>query len=201
VGSTCLSEPLLDLRCSTLWFRLSSTDCTFQLHHRYTQACNVMCGRNVMHWTQAVWKVPLDGDVVVLMSVRMQACQVTVQELRRINPDMPTSLQCGDCIALPKPCQPRLYCTRRGDSWASIAGFLHTPPGKLRLHNADALVRLRLIFTSHHQRMRHFVSSCSECWSQKPAPRKACVAAGVEAWKLHACQPHQLIYTAGRAVD
>lgn len=69
-----------------------------------------------------------------------RACQVTVQELRKINPDMPTSIQCGDCIALPRPCQPRLYCTRRGDSWASIANFLHTPPGKLRLHNADALV-------------------------------------------------------------
>eukprot|EP00892_Ulva_mutabilis_P008384 jgi/Ulvmu1/5918/UM026_0040.1 len=69
-----------------------------------------------------------------------RACQVTGQELRKMNPDLPVNLQCGDCIALPRPCQPRLYCTRRGDTWASIANWLHMPPGKLRLHNADAVV-------------------------------------------------------------
>lgn len=72
----------------------------------------------------------------------MQVCQVSGQELRKMNPDLPSNLQCGDCIALPRPCQPRLYCTRRGDTWASIANWLHMPPAKLRLHNADAVVRL-----------------------------------------------------------
>ena len=73
----------------------------------------------------------------------VQACQHTVPELYKINPDLPSSVQCGDCIALPRPCMPRMYRTQRGDTWAGIAGWLNMPPARLRARNREAAVRCR----------------------------------------------------------
>ena len=71
----------------------------------------------------------------------MQACHHTVPELYKINPDLPSSVQCGDCIALPRSCMPRMYRTQRGDTWAGIAGWLNMPPARLRARNREAAVR------------------------------------------------------------
>jgi hypothetical protein len=73
---------------------------------------------------------------------QLQVCQQTVPELYKINPDLPSTVQCGDCIALPRPCIPRMYRTQRGDTWAGIASWLHMPPGRLRARNREAAVRL-----------------------------------------------------------
>ena len=58
-----------------------------------------------------------------------------------MNPDLPATLQCGDCIALPRSCLPRMYRTQLGDTWAGIAGWLHIPAHRLRSRNRDAVVR------------------------------------------------------------
>ena len=103
------------------------------------------CAELRQFYPAVVWlqlRISILNFAILLLTTppALQACQRSVPELYKINPDLPATVQCGDCIALPRDCMPRMYRTQRGDTWAGIASWLHMPPARLRARNREAVV-------------------------------------------------------------